>query len=102
MGNRKTTNWRHLSTPIKRQRVTRRRKEVSRRQSKIRSLEVQISHLVENNKSLLEDPDIHNDLVGIMDEYDEDMNKLSQDDVKRILWNQQVHAYMHAIFHNIT
>lgn len=38
----------------------------------------------------LQDEEVHEELDSIVDEHDQHINKLEQDDVRRIFWNQQV------------
>ena len=64
-------------------------------QNRIKMLELKISRVVESNKSLLQDSEIHGDLVDIMDKFDTDMNKLPQDDAKKYSGiNRYIHTYI--------
>lgn len=77
-------------TLTKKWRIQIRRRKLSGKQQQLKKLEERVSALVELSTGNLQDEEVHEELDSIVDEHDQHINKLEQDDVRRIFWNQQV------------
>ena len=85
-------NYRYLTTPEKTTRLSNLRHEVSQQKRKVEVLEEKVKQL-HKSCGVEVDEEMHNDLSGIMDEMNEEVNKKYPENLfHRIFWKQQLQA----------
>ena len=81
------TNWKHMTTPQKRQQHERKVKAARKWQRKATNLEKRVTAIM-NERVVIVDDELDASLSPALQDYNNAMQKLPTTDIKRIFWEQ--------------